>query len=119
MDKSKFKISEPTDEEIEKTIQKIKDQDGVVLSKDDAIQYTKLYEEMKQWFMMENNLETPDSIAGETSDAVQESIKTSYGLEIKEDLAQDIVDKSLGEVISRGKERIGKELKGIVANYKR
>jgi len=118
MDKSKFEISEPTDEDIQKIIQKVKDQEGILLSRDDAIRYAKLYEELKQWFLMEKNLENSDSIADETADEIQESIKKDYGLEIKEDLAQDIADKSLGEVISREKERIGKELKAIIAKYK-
>ena len=117
MDKLSFNIPEPTDEEVEKTIQKIKDQKGVTLTQADASEYAKLYEEMKQWFLMDKNLESQDSIAGDTAGEIQKGIKESYGLEVKEDLAQDVADKSLSEVISREKERIGKKLKAIIAKY--
>lgn len=118
MDKISFNFPEPTDEAIEKTIQKIKDQEGVTLSKADAAEYAKLYEEIRQWFLIDNNLESQDSIAGETADEIQKGIKEGYGLEIKENLAQDIVDRSLKEVIVREKGRIGKELKAIITKYK-
>ena len=113
-----FDISEPTEEEIEKTIQKVQDQDNVTLSEDDAIKYTKLYEELKQWFLLEKNLESPDSIAEEVAEEIKDNLKNSQNLEIGQDQTQDIAEKSLSEIIPREKERIGKELKAIIAKYK-
>lgn len=116
--KPDFDIPEPTEEEIEKTIQKVQDKEKVTLSKDDAILYTKLYEELKQWFLMEENIESTDSIAEETAEHIKERLEHNYKLEISKDQAQEIADESLDKVISREKERIGKELKAITARYK-
>lgn len=118
--KSGFDIAEPTEEEIKKIIQKVQDQDNITLSEDDAIKYTKLYEELKQWFLLEKNLESPDSIAEEVAEEIKDNLKNSQDLEIGQgqDQAQDIAEKSLSEIIPREKERIGKELKAIIAKYK-
>lgn len=117
--KLSFDISEPTEEEIKQTIQKIQDQYDIALPNDDAITYTKLYEELKQWFFIEKNLQSPDSIAEEVAEKMQGIIEENHGLEVSEDEAKNIVDESLDEVIAREKERIGKELKTIIDKYKK
>ncbi len=117
LNKPNFDISEPTDEEIKKTIQKIQDQHDITLSNDDAIAYTKLYEELKQWFLIEKNLQSPDSIAEKIAEKMQGMIEESHGLEFSENEARIISDESLDTVIAREKERIGKELKNIIAKY--
>lgn len=119
LNKPNFDISEPTDEEIKKTIQKIQDQHDITLSNDDAIAYTKLYEELKLWFLIEKNLQSSDSIAEEVAEKMQGMIEESHGLEVSEYEVRTISDESLDTVVAREKERIGKELKTIIAKYKK
>lgn len=116
-DNSSFVIPEPTEEEIENTIQKVQNQENVTLSKDDAINYTKLYEELKQWFLMEKNTISPESVVGEVAEEIKDTLQKNKGQEISSEQAYNIAEESLSVVIPREKERIGKELKAIIAKY--
>ena len=115
---SNFSISEPTEKEIELTIKKVKDQYNIALSKDDAISYAKLYEELKQWFLIEKNANSPESIVAEMAKELKGTLQETKGQEISSEQSYNIAEGSLNIVIPKEKERIGRELKAIIAKYK-
>lgn len=116
---SDFEIQEPSEKEIEETIEKIKEKENVVLSKDDAIKYFKLYKELGQWFLMEKNLDSPDSIADEMGEEMKDILRRKRGQELDIYDAQAISKESLNVIISREKERIREEIKGLIDKNKR
>jgi dihydroneopterin aldolase len=115
---SNFSISEPTEKEIELTIKKVKDQYNIVLSNEDAISYAKLYEELKQWFLIEKNANSPESIVGEMAEEIKDTLQETKSQEISSEQSYKIAEDSLSIVIPREKEQIGRELKAIIAKYR-
>lgn len=114
LNKSNFDISEPTDEEIQKTIQKIQEKENVTLSRENAIKYTKLYEELRQWFLLEKNLESQDSISKEIAEEVKVILLKKQGQKLTEEQANEVANESLNVIISREKDRIASEIKAII-----
>ncbi len=116
--KEDFEIPEPNEEEIKKTIEKVKQKDGVTLSRVDAIEYTKLYSELGQWFLMQKNANSPDSIADEMGEKMKDILRRKRGQKLDIYDAQVIAKESLNILISREKERIGGEIRALIAKYK-
>ena len=111
-------LPEPTEEEINKTIEKVKTKYDVIISKEDAVKYTKLYYDLEQWFLIEKSANSPESITSEMGEEIKNFIKESRGDDISSDDAQGIAKASLNITIPREKERIGREIKAIIAKYK-
>lgn len=109
-----FDLPEPTEVEIQETISKVKTKEGVTLTLKDAMDYTKLYEELRQWFLIEKNLESPDSISSKVVKEMKNRLKN--GLKTKQ--TQDMSEKSLSVVIQKEKQRISSGIRAIVAKYK-
>ena len=111
-------LPEPTEKEINKTIEKVKTKYDVVISKEDAVKYTKLYYDLEQWFLIEKTANSADGITDEIVMMIKNYIKESRGDDISSDDAQGIAKESLNITIPREKERIGREIKAIIAKYK-
>ncbi len=114
---SRPEITEPTEEEIKNTIEKVKNKYDIVISKDDAIKYTKLYNELSQWFMIEKNSKSPDSITDEMGKEIKSYLKQKRDQEVSPDEASRIAAASLKIVIPGEKERIANEIRAIIAKY--
>lgn len=111
-------IPEPTEEEIGQTIKKVNDKYDVVISKEDAIEYAKSYYDLQQWFLMEKNSNSPQSITKEMGVEIKSYIKETRGDDISLDDAQGIAKESLKITIPREKERLANEIRAIIDKYK-
>ena len=113
-----FGMSEPNENEIKETIEKVKEKYDVVISEGDATKYAKLYNELGQWFLMEKNIGSKDSITDEMAEEMQEILSEKRGQELDTDDAQTISKESLNIIIPREKERIAEEIREIIVRYK-
>ena len=111
-------MPEPSDEEIEQTISKIKEKYNIVLSKEDAVKYAKSYHDLQQWFLIEKNTDSPQSITKEMGTEIKSYIKETRGDDISLDDAEGIAKESLKITIPKEKERLADEIRAIIAKYK-
>jgi hypothetical protein len=111
-------IPEPTEEEIEQTIEKVKEKYNVVMSKEDAIKYAKSYYDLQQWFLMEKNSNSSHSITKEMGAEIKSYIKETRGDDVSLDDAQGIAKESLKITIPREKELLANEIRAIIDKYK-
>lgn len=108
---------EPSDDEVKETIEKVKEKYDVVIQHDDATKYAKLYNELGQWFLMEKNIDSKDSITDEMAEEMQEVFRKKRSRELNTDDAQTISEESLKIIIPQEKERIKKEITAIIKKY--
>jgi len=112
-----FGIQEPSEKEIKETIEKVKIKYDVVISRKDAIEYAKLYNELSQWFLIEKNINSTDSITDEMAEEIKNILRKKRGQDLDIYDAQTIAKESLNVIIPREKERIAKEIKAIIEKY--
>lgn len=108
------KIAEPTEKEIEETIEKVKSKYNIVLQRADAAKFAKLTEELGWWLTIEKNAEKPEVITDEMAKELQISIMKAKGANISLDEAYRQARKSLSFTIPIEKERIAKEMRSII-----
>ena len=110
-------ISEPSSAEIEKTIQKVKSRFGFLMEKDDAIEFTKLRNELAWWVKVERGSKNPASITEEMAKEVQAYEKEHYKNEISLEEASENARKAVSEIVPVEKKRIADQTKIILKKY--
>jgi len=113
-----FGVCKPDKNDVKKTIEKVQKRYNIMISENDATEYTRLHNELEQWFLMEENIDSKDSIANEMTGEMKEILKGKRGLELGTDSAQAISKESLKIIIPREKEQIKKEITAIIEKYK-
>jgi len=120
MNKSEFgpKISEPTDEEINKTIEKVKNKYEVFITKEDAAILAKLYKELEWWFVVEKFSRSPKSISIDLAKEIRSYIKKVRGKDVTLDEAQVQAKQAVAVTIPKEKERVAKEIRTVIDKYR-
>jgi uncharacterized protein YukJ len=116
--KEDFDIPTPDFEQIEKTIKEVKEKHDIRLSSKDAIEYFKLFNELGEWFLMEENIDSPDSITDEVGEEMKNVLRRRRGHELDIYDAQDLARSSLNKIIPQEKERIKNEINALIEKYK-
>lgn len=111
-------IAEPTEKEIEETIEKVKSKYDIVIQRDDAIGFTKLTKELSWWMIVEKGLKDPNAITKDMAKEVQRFTQKNYDNNITLDEASIHAKESVAHIIPVEKERIAEEIRTIVAQYK-
>jgi len=112
------KIADPTEKEIAKTIEKVKDNCDVVIQRDDAINFYKLTEELGWWKRVEKGSKDPRSFTDKMSKEVREFIKNNYGDDVSLDEAARQAKETIARAIPIEKEIIKKEIAAIIEKYR-
>jgi hypothetical protein len=111
------KITEPTEKEIEETIENVKSRYDFVIQRDDAIKFTKLANELGWWITVEKSAEKPEEITNEMAKELQISIQKTKGGNITIAEAYRQARKSLFYTIPIEKDRIRKEMNAIIEKH--
>ena len=109
----KAQIPEPTKEEVEETIEKIKSKHGVILPHTKAKKFTKLANELKWWLEVERAAEKPGAINNKIVESLSDDLKR---LKTGKDLKKS-AEISLEYAIAVEKKRILEEMKAILGKY--
>ena len=111
-------IAEPTEKEIEETIDKVKSKYDIIIQQDDAIRFTKLTKELSWWMIVERGLKDPNAITKDMAKEVQKFTQKNYDNNISLDEASRHAKDSITHIIPIEKERIAEEIRTILAKYK-
>lgn len=112
------KISEPTDNEINKTFEEAKRKYEIFIQRDDAVKYWKLKEELGWWIIVEKSSKTPGAITKEMTKEIQEFSKKNYGNDVTLTEAARQAKESVVHIVPIEKERIADKIRAIIAKYK-
>jgi hypothetical protein len=111
-------IPEPTDKEIDETVEKIKSKYDIVISINDAAKYAKLYKELEWWFLVEKFSREPKSIPIEAVKEIREYFKRKDGRDLTIDEAHKKARIALDLTVVVEKKRILDEMKKIFDQYR-
>lgn len=110
--------SEPTKEEIDKATIEFKEKFGKELSKEDAVSYAKLRNELGYWLTIEKEYKEKNCITEDMAKEVKDLI-AKQGKEITLEQAYLEAEKSLITTIADAKERISNDIKSIINRHSR
>ena len=116
-DKFGPQIADPTDKEIEETIEKVKSKYDIIIQRDDAINFTKLTKKLSWWMIVERGLKDPNAITRDMAKEVQKFTRKNYNNNISLDEASRHAKDSITHIIPVEKERIAEEIRSIIAKY--
>jgi len=111
-------LAEPTDKEIEETIEKVKSKYDIAIQRDEAVRFTKLTKELSWWMIVERGLKDPNAITRDMAKEVQKFTQRNYDNNISLDEASRHAKDSITHIIPIEKERIAEEIRTIIAKYK-
>ncbi len=111
-------IPEPTEEEVKETIKNVEEKYEIIISKADAIKYTKLTNELIWWFATEKRSDLPESITEDMAKEIQDMVKKNRGKSITLEEAYSKARESLVLVTASEKDRVANEIREIIAKYK-
>ncbi len=106
-------IPEPTNKEIEKTIDKVKRKYDFIISISDATKLAKLYKELEWWLLIEKFSREPKSISVESVKEVRAYFKKVGGKDLTIDEAQAKAKTVLDLTVAVEQKRILSEMKKI------
>jgi hypothetical protein len=112
-------IGEPTDDEINETIEELKVKYEIFTPREDAAKYWKLKKELGWWMSVEMDSEEPEAITEDMAKDVRDTIRKNKGENITLDEAYRQAKKALSYTIPLEKDRIAKEMRKIIKKYKR
>lgn len=69
------RITEPTEDEITRTISDIKQKYDIIITSDEAIEYAKLTKEFNWWFELEQALGSSEELKKELIDEIKNEVK--------------------------------------------
>ena len=110
-------ITKPTSAEIIRTIEAVKKKYDVVISREDAIKFAKLTQELSWWLAVEKGSEPAEEIASEIAAAAKGYLENSRGKKISKNEAYQKAMESFVISIRKETERIGKEMRAIISKY--
>ncbi|MFA7253515.1 MAG: hypothetical protein WC107_03090 [Patescibacteria group bacterium] len=110
-------VQEPNDKEIGKSIQKVKNRFGFLMEREDAIEFTKLRNELAWWIKVERGLKNPESVTEEMAKEVQVYEKEHYNNGITLEEAFEKTRSSVSELIPVAKKRIANQTNSIIQKY--
>jgi hypothetical protein len=108
----------PTDDEVNEVVTELKEKYEIFIPQEDAIRYWKLKKELGWWMSVEMNAEKPEAITDEMAKELQISIQKAKGANITLAEAYRQARKSLSYTIPMEKDRIAKEMRGIIKKYR-
>lgn len=110
------KISEPSEADIEATIERVEKKYDKVIHREDAVTLTKLYSELEWWFLVEKFSRAPKNVSIDSAKEIREYFHKNNGKDISLDEAQSYAKNALAKTILAEKERLAKEIKNIIEN---
>jgi hypothetical protein len=108
-------ITEPTSAEIIKTIEAVKKKYDVIISREDAISFAKLTQELSWWLAVEKGSDSADEITDEIASAAREQLESSRGVKLSKKEAYKKAMESLMISVRKETERIGNEMSEIIS----
>jgi hypothetical protein len=108
-----MELSKPTEEELSQTKQMVKDKYDFVISKSDLIKLVQLIKELNYWLEMDKS-KSPRRVTEEMALELKDLAKDVKGEDISLSEAYDEARSLLTLVPYKEKERISKEIRGII-----
>lgn len=117
-DKLGPQIPEPTDEEINGAIIKLKTKYDIYVSKEDAVEYVNLTNELGWWLNAEKEFLSKEDVGKTATQEAKDFVKRTNGEDISSEKAGIEAEKSLIQSIPHEKDRLANEIRSLIAKYK-
>lgn len=111
-------VAEPTDDQINETIEELKAKYDIFIPKEDAVKYYKLKKALGWWMLVERGLKEPGAINIDIAKEIKDFAKERYGRVVSLEQAIQDAKKSIIEIIPVEKERLKKEITAILEKYR-
>jgi len=110
-------ISDPTDDQIEETRQRVNKRYDIVIHQEDAKKLAKLYDEIEWWFTVEKFSRSQRCISINTAKEIREYFKKVEGKDMTLDEAHDYSKNAYAKTMVARKEKIAREIKKLLNKY--
>lgn len=111
-------MKKPTEEEIKKATEKLKNKYDIVVPKEAAEKYVKLIAELGFWIAIEKEFNAKETITENIVEYVKGYIKLKRGENISSEQAYLEANKTMMQAMPREKDRLANELRALIAKYK-